>query len=337
MPVNPLFERVMETSTTTGTGTLTLAGAVTGYQSFAVVGDGNTCTFVIEAVDANGFPSGDWERVTGTYTSAGTTLSRTTVVSSSNAGAAVNFGAGTKRVFIAPSPTDDSLVSTLTETAESSAFTAAWGNYYVCSGTTYTITGTTASGNAGKVIAIRVTASGTLTFDPASSETVGGRTTFALLSGDFIVLVSDGTNIQIVSLTRQDMAAYASPAFPASPATVATDESTTSTTYVDLATADSVTFTLGAARNLLVIYISGTYTSGDNGNVYSQVYLDGAAQSGSELQQTLPHANYGIAHCIMFLIASVAAGSHTIAIKHHSQTTFTAHWYARTLAVMITG
>jgi len=90
-------DRVKETSTTTGTGTLTLAGAVTGYQAFSAIGDGNTCDYVIELVG-----SGEWEVGTGTYTASGTTLARTTVRASSNAGSAVNFSSGTKLVYVAP-------------------------------------------------------------------------------------------------------------------------------------------------------------------------------------------------------------------------------------------
>jgi hypothetical protein len=88
-------DRVQETTTTTGTGTVTLAGAVTGFQSFAVIGNGNTTTYTI--ADQSG---SNWEVGIGTYTSSGTTLSRDTVLSSSNSGSLVNFGAGTKNVFV---------------------------------------------------------------------------------------------------------------------------------------------------------------------------------------------------------------------------------------------
>lgn len=87
-------DRVQETTTTTGTGTLTLLGAVTGYQSFSVIGNGNTTYYTISST------SSEWEVGIGTYTSAGTTLARTTVLASSNAGAAVNLSAGTKNVFV---------------------------------------------------------------------------------------------------------------------------------------------------------------------------------------------------------------------------------------------
>jgi hypothetical protein len=90
-----LKDRVKESSTTTGTGTLTLGGAASGFQSFAVIGNGNTTYYAI--VDS---ASGAFEVGIGTYTSSGTTLSRDTVLESSNAGALVNFAAGSKDVFV---------------------------------------------------------------------------------------------------------------------------------------------------------------------------------------------------------------------------------------------
>jgi hypothetical protein len=85
-------DRVQETTTTTGTGTITLAGAVSGFQSFSVIGDSNTTFYSIVG-------GTEWELGIGTYTSSGTTLSRNTILESSNGGTAVNFSAGTKTVF----------------------------------------------------------------------------------------------------------------------------------------------------------------------------------------------------------------------------------------------
>jgi len=90
-----LADRVQETTTTTGTGSVTLAGAVTGYQSFAVIGNGNTTFYTI--ADQGG---ANWEVGIGTYTSSGTTLARNTVLASSNSGSLVSFTAGTKTVFV---------------------------------------------------------------------------------------------------------------------------------------------------------------------------------------------------------------------------------------------
>ncbi len=94
-------DRVLETSTTTGTGALTLAGAVTGFRAFSAVmtSPSDTCYYVIEAVDGSGVPTGEWETGLGTY-SAANTLTRTTVLESSNSGSVVTLSAGTKRVFM---------------------------------------------------------------------------------------------------------------------------------------------------------------------------------------------------------------------------------------------
>jgi hypothetical protein len=85
-------DRVQETTTTTGTGTVTLAGAVTGFQSFSVIGDGNTCYYAITS-------GNDWEVGLGTYTASGTTLSRDTILESSNSGSAITLS-GTSNVFV---------------------------------------------------------------------------------------------------------------------------------------------------------------------------------------------------------------------------------------------
>lgn len=89
-------DRVKETTTTTGQGTVTLAGAVTGYQSFSVIGNGNTTYYTIAGQNTD-----EWEVGIGTYTSSGTTLSRDTVLASSaGAPTKTTFSAGTKDVFV---------------------------------------------------------------------------------------------------------------------------------------------------------------------------------------------------------------------------------------------
>ena len=87
-----LADRVKETTTTTGTGAITLAGAVTGFQSFSSAFPNPSQVFYT----IEGQAPGEWEVGVGTFT---TTLSRDKVLSSSNAGALVSFSAGTKNVF----------------------------------------------------------------------------------------------------------------------------------------------------------------------------------------------------------------------------------------------
>jgi len=87
-----LKDRVKESTATTGTGTYTLAGAVTGFEAFSSVGDGNTTYYV--CTDGTDFEVG-----IGTYTLSGTTLARTTILESSNSDSAVNWSAGSKTIF----------------------------------------------------------------------------------------------------------------------------------------------------------------------------------------------------------------------------------------------
>ena len=91
-----LNDRVKETTTSTGTGTINLAGAETGFETFvAGVGNSNTCYYCIAHQSANEFEVG-----LGTITDATPdTLARTTIISSSNSDSAVDFSAGTKDVF----------------------------------------------------------------------------------------------------------------------------------------------------------------------------------------------------------------------------------------------
>ncbi len=89
-------DRVKETSTTTGTGDLTLLGAVSQFQAFSAV----CANLDLVPYAIVGQTGTEWEVGTGTWNT-GNTLTRTTVLTSSNAGAAVNLSAGTKDVFCA--------------------------------------------------------------------------------------------------------------------------------------------------------------------------------------------------------------------------------------------
>jgi hypothetical protein len=88
-----IFDRIKETSTTTGSGSLTLAGAASGYEGFANVGSGNTCFYLAEA-------GTEWEIGLGTYDSSTPHLARTRVLQSSQSDNKVNFSAGNKNVML---------------------------------------------------------------------------------------------------------------------------------------------------------------------------------------------------------------------------------------------
>jgi len=90
-----LKDRVKENTNTTGTGAVTLTGTFPGYQAFSVIGNANTTYYAIVSQVAN-----EWEVGIGTYTLVGTSLSRDTVLSSSNSGSLVSFTAGNKDVFV---------------------------------------------------------------------------------------------------------------------------------------------------------------------------------------------------------------------------------------------
>jgi hypothetical protein len=88
-----LKDRVKESTITTGTGAYSMAGAAVGFQDFSVIGNANTTYYAV--TDGT-----DWEVGIGTYTASGTSLSRDLIFESSNSGNAVNWGAGTKDIFV---------------------------------------------------------------------------------------------------------------------------------------------------------------------------------------------------------------------------------------------
>ena len=89
-----IHDRVKETTTTTGTGTYTLAGAVTGFETFTANLDNGYTTYYCCTDNT------DFEIGIGTFTSSGTTLARTTILASSNSNSAVNWSSGTRTIFM---------------------------------------------------------------------------------------------------------------------------------------------------------------------------------------------------------------------------------------------
>ena len=111
-------DRVKTTTSTAGTGPLAVSGFSADFQSFNVIGDGNTTYYTIVH---NGF--GEWEVGIGTYTAAGASLSRDTVLESSNNGALVDFSAGTKDVFVTY-PAERAVFTDVTQTLTNKTISA---------------------------------------------------------------------------------------------------------------------------------------------------------------------------------------------------------------------
>ena len=153
-------DRVKETTTTTGTGTITLAGAEPNFISFtSALSDGDTTYYAI-VDDANS----DFEVGLGTFTASGTTLARTTVLASSNSGSAVDLQSGTKEVFV-NYPADKSVYLDnnnklivngviAVPVIKSANYTASAGEFIVASAGSITIT-LPASPSAGDVVTVK--------------------------------------------------------------------------------------------------------------------------------------------------------------------------------------
>lgn len=187
-----LKDRVKETTTTTGTGDVVLGGASTGYQSFSVIGDGNTTYYTI--TDGT-----SWEVGIGTYTAATTSLSRDTVFSSSNNNNPVSFLAGIKDVFVTypatRATTADAILVIDEKTSSYTVVSGDIGKVINCTANTFTVSLTSAAtlGN-GFYCSIWNTGTGAITVDPSGSETIEGRTTLVLRPGEGFQIVSNGTN-----------------------------------------------------------------------------------------------------------------------------------------------
>lgn len=188
-------DRIQETSTTTGTGTYSLDGAATGFQAFSVLGAGAT-TGYFATDDTN------WEVGIGTVGTGPSTLARTTILASSNGGSAVNWGAGTRRLYCslpsAFSPRKE--VATRTSNTKLAAAdhkltiraTGSWTQ-------TFDPCATLGDGWAVKFIN---EGTGTITFDPDSSETIEGLTSIVFRAGESGDIVCNGSALKVMNRSR---------------------------------------------------------------------------------------------------------------------------------------
>jgi len=179
-----IANRVQETTTTTGTGTVTLAGAVSGFQSFAVIGNANTTYYTITSGTA-------WEVGIGTYTSSGTTLARTTILSSSAGGSAITLS-GTSNVF-SSYPTERAVMTDVAQTISNKKLQA------------YNETVTTSTPSAG-----------TVTLDLSTANVFTVTLTASTTALAFSNLPASGASFSVTLIVKQDATGNRLLTYPAS-------------------------------------------------------------------------------------------------------------------------
>jgi len=172
-----VYDRVQETTATTGTGSITLGGAVSGFQSFAVVGNGNTTFYCI----VNG---STWEVGIGTYSTTGPTLARTTVLSNSSGNTSPITLSGSSNVFVTyPSEKSVNLDASGNVSALGTISSGTWQGTLISP--TYGGTGVTSSSGANSVVLRDANANVTAnSFTPGwtSTATAAGTTTLTVAS-----------------------------------------------------------------------------------------------------------------------------------------------------------
>ena len=178
-------DRVKETTTTTGTGTFNLAGAVSGFEGFIQVGDGNTTYYVCT-------DNTDFEIGIGTFTDASPdTLSRDTILQSSNSDNKVNWSAGTRTIFCTY-PADKAVFEDASNNINGTFVGNITGNVTGnVSGTAATVTGAAQT---------NITSIGTL----ASNLNLGGQDIVTTTSNQDIDLQTHGTGVVVVKGNTDD-------------------------------------------------------------------------------------------------------------------------------------
>lgn len=256
-----IADRVRETTTSIGTGAVTLAGPFTGFQSFsAAIGDTNSTYYAL--ADAG---SGDWEVGIGTYSSSGNTLSRTTILASSNSGSAVVFGAGTKDV-ICTQPAERNVYvvgSSVVAANNATVPNALLANSSLTLGSTNVALGATATTLAG------LTSVSATNFAGALDGVVGGVTpaagtftTAAATTGNITTVNSttvDTTNIEVTSLKAKDGTAAGSIAD--STGVVTLGSSVLTTTDINGGTIDGTTIGASSAAAATVTVLTASQDS----------------------------------------------------------------------------
>lgn len=184
-----LNDRVQQTGTANTTVSFTLSGSVVGFQSFSVIGNGNTTYYAATDV------SGNWEVGVGTYSTTGPTLTRTTILSSSNSGSAVTFS-GTVNVFVTyPSEQSVNLDASGNVSALGTVSSGVWQGSTV--GVAYGGTGVTSSSGANSVVLRDANAN--ITFNNFTS----GFTAVTAAAGTTVLTVASARTQVLIGSTTQ--------------------------------------------------------------------------------------------------------------------------------------
>jgi hypothetical protein len=276
-----LNDRVQQTGSANTTVSFTLSGSVTGFQSFAVVGNGNTTYY--SSFDA----TGNWEVGIGTYATSGPTLTRTTILASSNSGTAVTFS-GTVNVFVTyPSSKSVNLDASGNASALGTVSSGTWQATTI--GVAYGGTGVTASSGANSVMlrdANQNVAVNRLNQSNTSVSAAGGTT--ALTAASSYSQTLNGTGNQ--TYTMPDATTLTTGV-----AFVFNNNATGTLTLQDYATGSIGTITSGGAVELVLLangtvagtwdvhgYLPENVTWGTNAlNLGSTVISNGTWQGGT--------------------------------------------------------
>jgi hypothetical protein len=258
-------DRVKEQTTTTGTGSVTLGGAVSGFQTFgAAVGNANTTYYAIVHQTAD-----EWEVGLGTYTAAGTVLSRDTILDSSNAGSAVPFSAGTKDVFV-------------TYAADKAIYRDAAGEVSVTRATsaTYAVSAETATSATNATTAITATSATNASY--ALSATNANFAASATEATTAITATSATNASYALSATNANFAASATEATTAITATSATNASyalsATNANFAASATEATTAITATSATNATnAVNLAGGSVSATTGTFSTSLKVGGVS------------------------------------------------------------
>jgi hypothetical protein len=242
-------DRVKETTSTTGTGTITLSGAASGYQSFSAVGDGNTTYYAIIDVE-----NSDWEIGLGTYTASGTTLSRDTVLESSNAGSLVNFSAGTKTVF-STYPAEKSVFTDDVPTAVSELTN---DSGYITGNQSITLSGDV-SGTGTTSISVSLAA------DSVGSNEIAANS----VSASELNVTGDGTSTQFLRSDGDGSFTWAVPTDTNTTYSAGSGLTLTGTTFSNSSPDQTVSLTGSGATSISGTYPSFTISSTDTNTTYT--------------------------------------------------------------------